>query len=373
MATAKKLPSGSWRCRVFSHYEPGKGGTKKAVYESFTVKDPSRQGKRECERMAAEWAANKRDRDVLAMTVGDVLRKYIDSKEKVLSPATVNSYRQILRTAVEDVRLLAVGDLTLPVMQEWVNGLYSRTSAKYTRNAVALVGASLKFLGGPSFPVTLPAPEVFTPHVPDDGEVQALIDYIAETTRDDTKRDMTPRRELYVCVLLSAFGSLRRGEICALRDSDFDMAARTVRITKDVVKDSEGFWVTKPMPKTDTSNRVVDLPAFVCEEVAALESCKKGGTIIKGTPDQISNRFRRAVRFSRVEFKFRFHDLRHYYVSIAHALGVPDAYIMEMGGWATETTMKRVYRATLADRKKAERDKLTGHFERMRREGQGAG
>ena len=59
MATAKKLPSGSWRCQVFAGYEI-RDGKKKAVYKSFTVKDPSRHGKKECERLAAEWAIGRR-------------------------------------------------------------------------------------------------------------------------------------------------------------------------------------------------------------------------------------------------------------------------------------------------------------------------
>ena len=63
MATAKKLPSGSWRCQVFSHIEeiPLSDGTikKKRVYKSFTCSDPSKKGKRICEQMAAEWAAKK--------------------------------------------------------------------------------------------------------------------------------------------------------------------------------------------------------------------------------------------------------------------------------------------------------------------------
>ena len=49
MATAKKLPSGSWRCLVFSHYEyiTGKDGNvkKKRVYESFTCDDPTQPAK----------------------------------------------------------------------------------------------------------------------------------------------------------------------------------------------------------------------------------------------------------------------------------------------------------------------------------------
>ncbi len=48
MPTAKKLPSGSWRCQVFSHYEyvnQDDGGVKKKrIYESFTCDDPSLPG-----------------------------------------------------------------------------------------------------------------------------------------------------------------------------------------------------------------------------------------------------------------------------------------------------------------------------------------
>ena len=73
MATAKKLPSGSWRCQVFSHYEPvfdaqgrsvidQKTGKpkKRRVYMSFTSDDPTRRGKAEAEALATETARKTR-------------------------------------------------------------------------------------------------------------------------------------------------------------------------------------------------------------------------------------------------------------------------------------------------------------------------
>lgn len=64
MPTAKKLPSGSWRCQVFSHYEEVKqpDGTikKKRIYKSFTSDDPSRNGKKAAELAAARYAAEKK-------------------------------------------------------------------------------------------------------------------------------------------------------------------------------------------------------------------------------------------------------------------------------------------------------------------------
>ena len=39
----------------------------------------------------------------------------------------------------------------------------------------------------------------------------------------------------------------------------------------------------------------------------------------------------------------RFHDLRHYWVSKAHAEGIPDSYVMANGGWSTMDTPRKVY------------------------------
>lgn len=47
MATAKKLPSGAYRVRIFDHYETNTDGERKAIYQSFTA--PT---KREAERAA---------------------------------------------------------------------------------------------------------------------------------------------------------------------------------------------------------------------------------------------------------------------------------------------------------------------------------
>ena len=88
MAKAKKLPSGSWRCLVYSHSEPmtdkagkpvmdAKTGKQKMrrVYESFTSDDPTSAGKREAERMAAVFAAQKElpQQSPVTMTFGEAL------------------------------------------------------------------------------------------------------------------------------------------------------------------------------------------------------------------------------------------------------------------------------------------------------------
>lgn len=355
MATAKKLPSGSWRIRVFSHYETGPEGTKKPVYESFTCKDPSRAGKRECERMAAEWAASRHVRQASETTVQEAVRQYIDLKEHVLSPATIRSYETYLRARMDDIRLYTLGGLTAQEVQGWVNGLSAGFSPKYVRNVYGLFTAAVEFSGMQlPFRVTLPAKQEFLAHVPCDEEVQILISYLREPPRN--KRDAESRRELLTAIMLAAFGSLRRGEVCALTADDFHGCH--VSVTKDMVQNKNYAWIIKATPKTSASNRTVELPQAIIDQIPLPDR----GRIIKATPEIITNRFRRAVKSCGADIPFRFHDLRHYYVSIAHALGIPDAYVMEMGGWQTEHVMKRVYRSTLADRKRAEQDRLNEHF-----------
>ena len=104
MPTAKKLPSGSWRCQVFSHYEPvynadgspaiddsGKQKQRR-VYESFTSDNPTSTGKKEAELMAAQFSLdkkNKRKQRIDNITLYQAIDKYILSSDAILSPTTI--------------------------------------------------------------------------------------------------------------------------------------------------------------------------------------------------------------------------------------------------------------------------------------------
>lgn len=57
MATAKKLPSGSWRCRVYDYTDENG----KKHYKSFTSDNPKPAGKREAEAAAAAYAVSKKN------------------------------------------------------------------------------------------------------------------------------------------------------------------------------------------------------------------------------------------------------------------------------------------------------------------------
>ena len=80
MSTARKLPSGNWRARVYSHT------TEDGVihYESFTSST-----KQEAEMLATKWANNKNRKNTPSnKTVAECIEGYITIKTKVSSPAT---------------------------------------------------------------------------------------------------------------------------------------------------------------------------------------------------------------------------------------------------------------------------------------------
>lgn len=340
MAVAKKRGK-KWRCLVFSHYEY-KDGKKIRKYKSFTA-----DTKREAERLAAAWEYDKNHK-VVDITVRDAIDQYITVKTNVISSSTTDAYKAYLDSgkysAIENIK---TSDLDQIILQTWVSNLAKKHKPKYVKNIYTLFSGAVRMVGvdldhiAPTLPQA-EAPEVYVPY---DAELRALFAYLE-------KKD---KYELRIACLLAAFGSLRRSEICALLSSDFD--GNTVRISKGMVRNGKGGWRIQNHAKNDASNRIVTLPQ---EVVDAIDLTRE--RVIDTNPDAITNRFRRAVKYAKMPKEFTLHSLRHYYVSIAHVLGIPDEYVMKMGGWKTDYIMKRKYRTTLSDIEKQEQEKINAHF-----------
>lgn len=80
MATAKKLPSGSWRYQVYDYTDENG----KRHYKSFTSANQSAKGKREAERMAADYAAEKELRSHCSLTFGEAFDSYVPLPDFVM-------------------------------------------------------------------------------------------------------------------------------------------------------------------------------------------------------------------------------------------------------------------------------------------------
>lgn len=338
---AKKLPSGNWNVRAYSHDEIGKDGKKKKVFVSFTAST-----KAEAMRMAAEFANNKklseRPQD---MTVAQCLDKYISSREKVLSPSTIRGYRALERANFKSISTFRVGSLSNTDVQQFVNELSASLSPKSVRNIYALFSAAVEMVSGRQFKVTLPAKRPPEYDIPTSDEVTRLMD--------------AADQKMKMCIALSGIGTLRRGEICGLKYKDVLYDFNAVYVHTDMVQTPEGDWYHKDIPKNSNSIRRVDLPPEVMELIGEGDP---EDFIYPDNPNRISVRFRRLA--DKYGLHCRFHDLRHYSASIMHAIGVPDAYIMQRGGWKSDVVLKSVYRNSLSDEARKYTSLTNEYFQR---------
>lgn len=353
MAKAKKLASGNWRCLVFSHYEnvlqPDGTVRQKRKYESFTA--PT---KREAEFSAAQFLLNK---NVLVKdnyndyTVYELVDKYINVKEQVLSPTTINAYHSICSSLFRDINQLKIKELTTDKIQLWISIISIGKSAKTIKNAYGLLTATLKmFCPAMSFNVKLPQKEEKRLYVPTDNDICNLIEYLKKNDRN-----------LLVAVYLAAYGTLRRSEICALTTDDVD--GNVIHINKAMVQVNNNGkieWIIKKT-KNPTSTRDVVYPDFV------IEALPKKGRLYNNTPAMLTKNFINIRGKINIPY-FRFHDLRHYSASVMHAIGVPDQYIMKRGGWASDYTLKNVYRGSMDDFELKFTEITNKHFASMQHE-----
>lgn len=313
--------SGKFRCQAAYYDDMGKRRVKSFTAETFE----------EAQYQAMLWKKEHNNEDrMLRITAAGAVEKYIDSKRAVLSPSTVCGYESIYRTHIRDNPIggIMVDALNNTQLQIWVSTVASSVSPKTAANVYMLLMSAIDmFLPDNKLRATLPARIRTEYHCPSDQDVQILLDTIRRLYGDGS--------DLEIAVMLSAFGTLRRGEICALTSDD--ISGNSVHVNKSMVRDEFGAWQLKA-PKTFGSDRVVDLPDVVMDMIRG-----RKGRILSINPNALSCRFNKALRESGLEH-FRFHDLRHYSASIMHAMGVPDQYIMARGGWASDNVMKSVYR-----------------------------
>jgi len=360
MPTAKKLPSGSWRCQVFSHYEDlcGKDGKpiidektgkqkRKRIYESFTCEDPTRAGKRRVEAQAAQFAEQRegRSRPVYQYTFKNALEKYIEERTGVLSPASIRKYRSMQRNCMVPLDNYKLKDLTEDIIQEIINTAALEKSPKTVRDMNGLIVAVMNRYR-PELRLQIGLPKKLRPniYVPSEDEIKRLLTAVEDT-------------QMEVPVMLAAFGAMRRGEICAF-DRKRDLKKNTIHVSKTMVMNPDSNWVIKA-PKSYAGDRYVTFPSFVIKKVRKMPDDTVGLT-----PNELSNRFKTVLKHAELPH-FRFHDLRHYNASIQHALGIPDAYIMQSGGWGNDSVLKEVYRHALPEVQEKMTNAALTYFENM--------
>jgi integrase len=266
--------------------------------------------------------------------------EYIKSKDNILSPTTITSYKQLYRQMPEYLLNKDVNEITQVDIQKAINEYAANHSPKSVKNYHGLIASVLK-LYRPDMAIrtTLPKNKPYDPTIPEHDDIIRILDEAKGT-------------EFSIALQLGCLG-LRKGEILALNLSDLDRD--TLTIDKVMVLNDNGSYSVKNLPKTVSSVRKVVIPDALAEEI------REKGYIYNLYPGQLLKALHRIQDKLGIE-RCRFHDLRHYFASYAHYMGMSDADIMASGGWKTDEVMKRVYRHSMAnhDSKKSMANKLLG-------------
>lgn len=279
--------------------------------------------------------------DAPSAPLGALIDHYIDVKRNVLSPATITRYEQTRRLEFQRLMDVSVRELSTDRLQAEINIMAADHSPKTVRNAYGLITAALSmFAPELHFRVTLPKKKRITYNIPTDEQIYDMLSNASEN--------------LTTAIMLAAFCGLRRGEIAALRSEDIQ--GKTIHVRSTSVYDENRKQIDKA-PKTFTSDRYVPAPDFVLEHIKG-----KKGKVCPIALNSITRRFQELR--DKLGYNFRFHDLRHYYASSLHAIGIRDQYIMKFGGWKSDAVLKSVYRGTLDDFEKKSANKAKRHFQK---------
>jgi integrase len=317
MANAKKLPSGRWRVRVYDK------NLKK--YVSFTE-----DTKKQAELSAMEYL-NDKSATQNNTTLGEYIDRYIQSKTNVLSPSTISSYKKIKRNILLGLCDYTTSELTQEVVQKYVNELSLRLSPKSVRNAHGFLMSVLNIYAPEiRLRTTLPKPVKKIKQFPD---IKDLIEVITNT-------------DIELPCLMALWLGMRMSEIRGARFEDIADGVLTIR---NVIITVDGEHVEKTHTKTYDSTRQIKLPDYILSLIDALPRSQK--YLVTDSGQAIYKRLSRLLEHFGLPH-ISFHDLRHLNASTMLALGVPDKYAMERGGWASTNVMKSVYQHTFTDKRR---------------------
>ena len=343
MATARKLPSGNWRVREYSHTDENG----KKCYVSFTAST-----KAAAEAKGRQWAEKKGRTSGYTKTVAQCIDDYIVAKTPALSPSTIRSYRNLQAKYYVELREKDVNKLSNADVQNMINSYKGQVSVKTIKNILTLFTASLKYYSKDLvFNVQLPQKEII-----DD------ISTVEQRSSATNEEVMTLFRMaspwMQKCIALAAFSGMRRGEIAALTYKDVLADRNKIFVHMAYTMDEDNNWVLKP-PKTEGSIRLAPIPAAV---IALLGTGAPDQLVIGYNPNTISKMFNKLK--NRMDIDISFHDLRHYYASIGNVLHIPDVTLAEFGGWTHDSTvMKTVYQDKVSDIADGYAKKMNTYFD----------
>ena len=133
---------------------------------------------------------------------------------------------------------------------------------------------------------------------------------------------MMDRPISYYAFQMLYWTGVREGELLALTPADFDFERGTVKINKTYQRLNGKDVIT--LPKTKQSNRTIQMPEFLCEEMKEFfgmqYGLKKKDRIFTINKSYLHREMDRGAKVAGVK-RIRIHDLRHSHISLLIDMG----------------------------------------------------
>ena len=171
-------------------------------------------------------------------------------------------------------------------------------------------------------------------------------------------------------IILCLYTGLRLGELLALTWNDIDFERRTLKVSKTTyrARDENGVWsLYVDTPKTETSNRVIPLPKYICDMLIQDRETAKSPYIVENKKgERMSIRsyqylFERLTEKAGVR-KLNFHALRHTFATRALECGMDIKTLSELMGHKNASITLNRYAHSMMDTKIAAMNRLEKLF-----------
>ena len=144
---------------------------------------------------------------------------------------------------------------------------------------------------------------------------------------------MMDKPMLYYAFEILYWCGIREGELLALTPADFDFERGTVKISKTYQRLKGQDVITSP--KTKKSNRTIQMPDFLCQEMQEFfkmqYGLKKKDRIFSVTKSYLHHEMDRGAKAAGVK-RIRIHDLRHSHISLLIDMGFSAVAIADRVG-----------------------------------------
>lgn len=310
---ARQLPSGAWFCRVRIDGQDiaiTRGTEKEAIAEAMAVK----AGIKEAEK--------RPKKKTLTAAVDD----YIEVRQNILSPSTIRGYRIIQNNRFQSMMKKDVFSVTQEQWQRAVNLESRRLNAKTLTNSWRFLSSVISETTGTQIKIRLP-------------QIVANERPWLTPEQIPTFVDAVKGHSIEIPALL-ALSSLRCSELLNLRWADIDLEKGVLRVNGAAVCDEDGNLIRRQETKNKTSRRVV--PIIPPLHAALENSTTRGEYVVTMTANGIYKHINRVCVENDLP-EVGIHGLRHSFASLAFKLEMPEKVAMQIGGWANDQTMRRIY------------------------------